>query len=310
MYKPTKVLENLSDTDNDSDDFNSSRPRKTDFREKHISASSRGVEKVIDTDNSSYEDIEEDEDIEDKADRAKPILTLAEEVRRIIMKTMVDNRQKLANYQKILSPVQQSRLEAMTKLSQHWSPQWSGDQNEDLYESQDLREKIGRPAPVPPLIKPKPGRPTKNRRKDKDEGGSGSKTRMKRKYKLIRCMFCGEVGHNKRTCKLKKQVDVEEEARLMQLQLAVVDPNTDAPNELSNDNAHAKVRGRPPKLQVSKGKGKRAISPQPAATTATIPISVGTIKGTSAATTKKIASFMTFVPTPGFKRPRKKDNAI
>ncbi|RYR46901.1 hypothetical protein Ahy_A07g032765 [Arachis hypogaea] len=186
----------------------------------------------------------------------------------------------------------------------------------------------------PSPIKPKPGRPTKNRRKDKDEGGSGSKTRMKRKYNPIRFMFCGEVGHNKRTCKLKKQADAEEEARLMQLQLALTEPNTDAPNELPTDAAHAtpdnpvplsvspppqrsnaasyiaKVRGRPPKLQVFKGKGKRVVSPQPAPTTATIPISAGTIKGSSAATTKKLASLMTFVPTPGFKRPRKKDNTI
>ncbi|RYQ95960.1 hypothetical protein Ahy_B08g091363 isoform A [Arachis hypogaea] len=167
------------------------------------------------------------------------------------------------------------------------------DSDEEETTGQDFWEKTGRPAPVSPPIKPKPGRPTKNRRKDKDEGGSGSNTRMKRKYNPIRCMFCGEVGHNKRTCKLKKQADAEEEARLMQLQLAVVDPNTDAPNELPNDNAHAKVRRRPPK-----GKGKRAVSPQLAATTATIPISTGTIKGSSAATTKKLASFMTFVPTP------------
>ncbi|XP_016168737.2 uncharacterized protein LOC107611306 [Arachis ipaensis] len=69
-----------------------------------------------------------------KHDRGKPILTLTEEVRRIIMKSMIDNREKLANYQGLLPPVQQSRLEAMTKLSQHWSPQWSGDQNEELYE--------------------------------------------------------------------------------------------------------------------------------------------------------------------------------
>ncbi|XP_072076596.1 uncharacterized protein [Arachis hypogaea] len=44
-----------------------------------------------------------------KHDRGKPILTLAEEVRRIIMKSMIDNREKLANYHGILPPVQQSR---------------------------------------------------------------------------------------------------------------------------------------------------------------------------------------------------------
>ncbi|RYR39457.1 hypothetical protein Ahy_A09g045009 [Arachis hypogaea] len=191
LYKPTKGLGDISDIDSHSDDFNSKGPTKIDFREKHIPASSRRTEKVIDTDDSSYEDIEEDE---------------------------------------------------------------SSDSNS--------------PAPVSPPIKPKLGRPPKNRRKDKDEGGSGSKTRMKRKYNPIRCMFCGKVGHNKKACKLKKQ-------------LAVVDPNTEAPNELPNDAAHvvpvnpvpvsislpplqsnaapqiAKVRGKPSKLQVSKGRGKR-----------------------------------------------------
>ncbi|RYQ98189.1 hypothetical protein Ahy_B08g094247 isoform B [Arachis hypogaea] len=159
---------------------------------------------------------------------------------------------------------------------------------------------------------------------------------MKRKYNPIRCMFCSEVGHNKRTCQKKKQADAEEESRLMQLQLALTNPNTDVPNELPSDVPNelptdadsatlhnplplsfgvyhvmqAKMRGRPPKLQVCKGKGKRAASPQPAPPIAKAPISAGTIRGSSAATTKKLASFMTFVPTPGFKRPRKKDDAI
>ncbi|XP_072055831.1 uncharacterized protein [Arachis hypogaea] len=167
---------------------------------------------------------------------------------------------------------------------------------------------------------------------------------MKRKYNPIRCMFCSEVGHNKRTCQKKKQADAEEEARLMQLQLALTNPNTDVPNELPSDvpnelptdadsatlhnplplsvspppkrsnaateTTPAKMRERPPKLQVCKGKGKRAASPHPAPPTATAPISAGTIRGSSAATTKKLASFMTFVPTLGFKWPRKKDDGI
>ncbi|XP_029150779.1 uncharacterized protein [Arachis hypogaea] len=69
-----------------------------------------------------------------KHERSKPILTLAEKVRRIIMKSMVDNRKKLQNYQGILPHVQQSRLEAMTVLSHHWAPQWSGDEKDELYE--------------------------------------------------------------------------------------------------------------------------------------------------------------------------------
>ncbi|RYR02168.1 hypothetical protein Ahy_B06g080997 [Arachis hypogaea] len=61
LYKSTKVLGDLSDTDSGNDDFNSRGPRKTDFREKHRPTSFRGTEKVIDTDDSSYEDIKEDE---------------------------------------------------------------------------------------------------------------------------------------------------------------------------------------------------------------------------------------------------------
>ncbi|XP_057741108.1 uncharacterized protein LOC130958170 [Arachis stenosperma] len=91
---------------------------------------------------------------------------------------------------------------------------------------------------------------------------------------------------------------------------ATVYPPYNEKAKFENLKLEAKVRGRPPKLHVSKGKEKRAISPQPATTTAIIPISAGIIKGSSAVTTKKLASLMTFVPTPGFKRPRKKDNTI
>ncbi|RYR31190.1 hypothetical protein Ahy_B01g055982 isoform B [Arachis hypogaea] len=66
-------------------------------------------------------------------------------------------------------------------------------------------------------LQPKPGRPTKKRRKDKGEQPVGSSTKMKRKYNLIRCMFCGEVGYNKRSCAKKKKEDAEEQARQMQL---------------------------------------------------------------------------------------------
>ncbi|XP_072052700.1 uncharacterized protein [Arachis hypogaea] len=226
-----------------------------------------------------------------KHERTKPILTLAEEVRRIIMKSMVDNKLKLSTYQGILPPVQQSRLEAMTKLSSRWSPQWCGDDKEELFEvhgwptnmvvdlgkhtctcrfwqltgmacmhaisaiqdkngkrteeychelltmeaykrtycfnvnpvkGQDLWEKTSSPAPVLLPIKPKPGRPTKKRRKDKGEQPVGSSTNMKWKYNPIRCMYCGEVGHNKRSCAKKKKEDAEKQARQMQLQLALL----------------------------------------------------------------------------------------
>ncbi|XP_052113632.1 uncharacterized protein LOC127744866 [Arachis duranensis] len=171
---------------------------------------------------------------------------------------------------------------------------------------------------------------------------------MKRKYNPIRCMYCGEVGHNKRTCSKKKQDDAREKARLMQLRLAVVPSpqatpvpeaeNVDdtqsiqtlpavvpaAPDEqteihvsqdaqlpqtqqsqTSTNVTQTIGRGRPPKFHVTRARAKRNASPKPVAP-GSVAVSAETIKGSSSAIAKKLASFMTFVPTPGFKPPRKK----
>ncbi|RYR48524.1 hypothetical protein Ahy_A07g034546 [Arachis hypogaea] len=182
---------------------------------------------------------------------------------------------------------------------------------------------------------PKPGRPTKKRRKDKGEQPVGSSTKMKRKYNPIRCMFCGEVGHNKRSCAKKKKEDAEDQARQMQLQVALPNgpaPLTDDPNTNNEVQSHSfppppvqpepavevnqpvqdtqlpvqdiqgEKRGRPPKLHVIKKKARSNASTQ-----SPVAISAETLKGTTSATAKKMQTFMTFVPTPGFKRPRKKD---
>ncbi|RYR78130.1 hypothetical protein Ahy_A01g002866 [Arachis hypogaea] len=101
--------------------------------------------------------------------------------------------------------------------------------NVNPIKGQDLWEKTGSPAPVPLPIKRKPGRPTTNRRKDKAEGSTGTKTKMKRKYAPIRCMYCGELGYNKRTCSKKKQDNAQEKARTMQLQFVAVQPPQPAP---------------------------------------------------------------------------------
>ncbi|KAK2412396.1 hypothetical protein QL285_047593 [Trifolium repens] len=59
--------------------------------------------------------------------RGKPILTMAEEIRCYIMRTMSTNRLKLANRTGILCPMQQSRLEKLKIKSNLWTPLWSGD---------------------------------------------------------------------------------------------------------------------------------------------------------------------------------------
>ncbi|KAK2356812.1 hypothetical protein QL285_094135 [Trifolium repens] len=59
--------------------------------------------------------------------RGKPILTMAEEIRCYIMRTMSTNRLKLANRTGILCPMQQSRLKKLKIKSNLWTPLWSGD---------------------------------------------------------------------------------------------------------------------------------------------------------------------------------------
>ncbi|RYQ84190.1 hypothetical protein Ahy_B10g103199 [Arachis hypogaea] len=206
------------------------------------------------------------------------------------------------------------------------------------------------PAPVSPPVKPKPGRPTKKRRRDKEEQPSGSKTKIKRKYNPIRCMYCGEVGHNKRGCAKKKAVDAEEHAKEMRLQLAVVTPApegaepkvnaaptdtdigtkaeapmpslplpTQADSEsdssesecipLTQEPLQDQLIGRPPKLQVIKRKSRLTSSPKHIAT-GSVAVYAETIKGTSSGATKRLEKFMTFVPTPGFKAPRRTDDKV
>lgn len=59
--------------------------------------------------------------------RAKPILSLAEEIRCYIMRTMSSNKLKLLNRQGPLCPIQHSRLDKLKIESNKWTPHWMGD---------------------------------------------------------------------------------------------------------------------------------------------------------------------------------------
>lgn len=56
----------------------------------------------------------------------------------------------------------------------------------------------------PPLLRRPPGRPKKQRHKSSLEGKDPHKA--KRKYGMIKCGKCGQLGHNKRSCKESEQV--------------------------------------------------------------------------------------------------------
>lgn len=58
--------------------------------------------------------------------REKPLLTMGEEVRSYIMRTMTTRKLKLADRVGPLCPVQQSRLEKEIVQSNFWTPTWTG----------------------------------------------------------------------------------------------------------------------------------------------------------------------------------------
>ncbi|RYR51684.1 hypothetical protein Ahy_A06g026660 [Arachis hypogaea] len=77
----------------------------------------------------------------------------------------------------------------------------------------------------------------------------------------------------------------------------------------TQDTQQDQLVARPPKLQVIKRKTRLSSSPKPTATTS-VAVSAETIKGTSSGTAKRLDNFMTFVPTPGFKAPKKNNEKV
>ncbi|RYR64294.1 hypothetical protein Ahy_A03g010428 [Arachis hypogaea] len=66
--------------------------------------------------------------------RAKPIITLLEEVRMYAMRSIARNKVKLNSNTGVLPPIQRSRLEKIRKESKNWVPMWSGDADYEKFE--------------------------------------------------------------------------------------------------------------------------------------------------------------------------------
>ena len=74
--------------------------------------------------------------------------------------------------------------------------------------------------PVPPAYGRAPGRPKKNRRKNDIEvrETKEKKRTVSRVGQTCKCSYCGEKGHNKRTCKLRDEAEVEDGTQVRQSQ--------------------------------------------------------------------------------------------
>ncbi|RYQ94645.1 hypothetical protein Ahy_B08g089582 [Arachis hypogaea] len=360
LYRPPKVVgDNLYSSESDSDSGKEKRSGKgesrSEVREKQKPPKKRLADKEIDTDDSNYEGSEDEESSESDLDDSDAASDADSWHLEDSDKVLESDEESPAVYPQFNDKTKFGELKFEVRMPCMHAISAIHDKNDKRAEDychdwlkmeayrktycfnvnpvkgQDLWEKTPHSAPVPPPFKAKPGRPTKKRRRDKEEQHTGSKTKMKRKYNPIRCMYCSEIGHNKQSCAKKKATEAEEHARQLQLQLALVapaaegaapeattvpaEPNpapspTQTPTVIdisqcdsippTQETQQEQLNARPSKLKVIKGKARLQSSPKPTVA-APVAISAETIKGTSSATAKKLADFMTFVMYPHVK---------
>ncbi|KAF7813332.1 uncharacterized protein G2W53_034308 [Senna tora] len=73
--------------------------------------------------------------------RAKPVLTMAEEIRCKVMRKITKEKEKMMRYHGPIVPKVQNKLEKMKRESRFWTPVWAGDREGARYEVQCLPHK-------------------------------------------------------------------------------------------------------------------------------------------------------------------------
>ncbi|KAL3630451.1 hypothetical protein CASFOL_023435 [Castilleja foliolosa] len=196
--------------------------------------------------------------------REKPILTMLEMIRRLVMRRIQVNSSKMAKYEGLICPKAQAKLDMCKENSRHCQTLYSGcrqfevlchstfhavdlDQKTcsckrwdftgipcnhavaaiwkmklkpesfvDVYFQKQtymkqykpimnplidksLWPKTGHEPVLPPVLRSKPGRPKKKRRRATDEAKQPYK--LKRLNTSLQCKTCHQYGHNSRTCK-------------------------------------------------------------------------------------------------------------
>ncbi|RYR62678.1 hypothetical protein Ahy_A04g020398 isoform B [Arachis hypogaea] len=186
--------------------------------------------------------------------------------------------------------------------------------------------------PHAPKIKRKPGKLQMKRRMDADEkGGGGSKkskadlkaqsnigdnVHLKRQLGPFTCSFCGDKGHTKRGCKKKRVCDAA----------AVAAAAAEANKKKKNEGATSKIGqatsdAQPVEIDISQPtasdvedsqkdhgiKRPSKLSPRRRSSPLATSVPVNPMQGASSGTASKLVNYMKFIPTPGFKAPRKKN---
>ncbi|XP_061360311.1 uncharacterized protein LOC133304316 [Gastrolobium bilobum] len=74
---------------------------------------------------------------------SKPIITLLEELRCYIMRRMAAHQRVLGTIWGKIAPVQQKKLDQIKVLSNSWTPTWTGNLQQDMYEVSGRGERVG-----------------------------------------------------------------------------------------------------------------------------------------------------------------------
>ncbi|XP_061352957.1 uncharacterized protein LOC133297778 [Gastrolobium bilobum] len=75
--------------------------------------------------------------------RSKPIITLLEELRCYIMRRMAAHQRVLGTIRGKIPPAQQKKLDQRKVLRNSWTPTWTGNLQEDMYEVSGRGERVG-----------------------------------------------------------------------------------------------------------------------------------------------------------------------
>ncbi|RYR23520.1 hypothetical protein Ahy_B03g068730 [Arachis hypogaea] len=196
------------------------------------------------------------------------------------------------------------------------------------------------------ILMTKPGKLKMKRRMDADEnsgfgtkkpkvdpklsGNTADSVHLKRQLGAFTCSYCGDKGHTKRGCKKKRDADAATAAAAAAAAAEAtekkkndeVHPLPEHPvQQPQDDSGQADLVSNPQEIDLtqpfaseqedsekdpgpkrpSKLSPRRRFSMLPTAPT------VNPLQGASSATSSKFTNLMQFIPTPGFKPPRKKN---
>ncbi|RYR28696.1 hypothetical protein Ahy_B01g052852 [Arachis hypogaea] len=193
--------------------------------------------------------------------------------------------------------------------------------------------------PHAPKIKTKPKKLKMKRRMDADEksdfgtkkpkvdpkllDNTGDGVHLKRQLGAFTCSSCGEKGHTKRGYKKKRDDDAVAAAKAAKKKKKDAGhPVPEQPIEQpQNDCGQADVQSNPVEIEITQPiaseqedsqndpglKRPSKLSPRRRSSLPPTSPTVNPLQGASSATATKFSNLMKFIPTPGFKPPRKKN---